>query len=391
MEAVLTEHSKSFSLFFNLNKEYPFQIFKYESLPLEIWKEILGTEGFYEVSNLGRVKSHDRVIYTNSGRKIFWRGKILRQQVHKFYNKTVDDFVYELSCRFRYQGQRFQFPVHRLVYDRFVSPINFKIDYKLILHRDNDNLNNYAENLYQATVSSKAKKVYQRKRGPILSNFITDEARQNGIVSRFKIVSQYNLKGEKLGLYRSIKDAAEKTNISPSSITAACKRRKIVSAGNYLWSYGNGPMLIDTSFYQLFIEKGKKKIKKTVTQFSSTGKLLNNFSSIKEASNALNISCGIISDCAKQKTKTGSGYIWKYGTLKCDIDVTGFENEIKISMANKPKPVCKICPITQKIIRKYNSISEAAKAVQSKSTSDISKAARNRKSVCKGYLWRAVM
>ena len=34
---------------------------------MEIWKDIVGYEGYYQVSNLGRVKSLDRVITNKMG------------------------------------------------------------------------------------------------------------------------------------------------------------------------------------------------------------------------------------------------------------------------------------------------------------------------------------
>ena len=33
----------------------------------EIWKDIQGYEGLYQISNLGRVKSLERIIVTNNG------------------------------------------------------------------------------------------------------------------------------------------------------------------------------------------------------------------------------------------------------------------------------------------------------------------------------------
>ena len=42
----------------------------------EIWRDIKGYEGYYMVSNLGRVKSLDRYILKSNGRKEFNKGKI---------------------------------------------------------------------------------------------------------------------------------------------------------------------------------------------------------------------------------------------------------------------------------------------------------------------------
>lgn len=45
----------------------------------EIWKDIKGYEGLYQISNYGRVKSLDREIIDSLGRKFFRKGKILKQ------------------------------------------------------------------------------------------------------------------------------------------------------------------------------------------------------------------------------------------------------------------------------------------------------------------------
>ena len=41
----------------------------------EIWKSIIGYEGLYEVSNVGRVRSIDRIVF-QQGRNQKYRGKI---------------------------------------------------------------------------------------------------------------------------------------------------------------------------------------------------------------------------------------------------------------------------------------------------------------------------
>lgn len=51
----------------------------------EIWKEIKGFEGLYEISNLGRVKSNERYAYRKSKTGTIyyakWAGRILTPSV----------------------------------------------------------------------------------------------------------------------------------------------------------------------------------------------------------------------------------------------------------------------------------------------------------------------
>ena len=48
---------------------------------IEIWKDIQGYEGFYQVSNLGRIRSLDRTITDSIGRKRLYKGRILKQMI----------------------------------------------------------------------------------------------------------------------------------------------------------------------------------------------------------------------------------------------------------------------------------------------------------------------
>ena len=44
----------------------------------EIWKPIKGWEGFYEISNFGRIKSLERWYYSKGGRHIHINERILK-------------------------------------------------------------------------------------------------------------------------------------------------------------------------------------------------------------------------------------------------------------------------------------------------------------------------
>ena len=56
-----------------------YQNLSLEDLPNEIWKDVVGYEGLYQVSNLGRIKSLDRYVeYPNYIKRI--NGRIMSQQ-----------------------------------------------------------------------------------------------------------------------------------------------------------------------------------------------------------------------------------------------------------------------------------------------------------------------
>lgn len=49
----------------------------------EIWKDIPGFEGYYQVSDLGRIRSLDRFIHTIDGKSYFIRGRVLKFSMEK--------------------------------------------------------------------------------------------------------------------------------------------------------------------------------------------------------------------------------------------------------------------------------------------------------------------
>ena len=53
---------------------------------MEIWKDVVGYEGYYQVSNLGNVKSVDRVIYSDKlsiGTQRKLKGKSVKPYINK--------------------------------------------------------------------------------------------------------------------------------------------------------------------------------------------------------------------------------------------------------------------------------------------------------------------
>lgn len=97
----------------------------------EIWKDIEGYEGLYQVSNLGRVRSVDRI----GGRGRRFNGRILKPKV-----KTGG----YLLVNFSKEGKRKMFSVHRLVAQAFIpNPEGLP----QINHKDENPSNNRVENL----------------------------------------------------------------------------------------------------------------------------------------------------------------------------------------------------------------------------------------------------
>lgn len=117
----------------------------------EIWKDVVGYEGYYQVSNLGRVRSLDRI--ASNGRKI--KGKILSTKVNTppYYPRV------SLSVN----GKMKLVQVHRLVAQAFVY--NPDPEHKTqVGHKDESRTNNRADNLEWVTPKENSNMPLHRKR-----------------------------------------------------------------------------------------------------------------------------------------------------------------------------------------------------------------------------------
>ena len=104
----------------------------------EIWKDIQGYEGLYQISNLGRVKSLSREVKTGVfGRAVSTR--IIKEHILK--GRFDKDGYYTIYLS--HKGKAIQYKIHRLVAIAFLEPIEGK---ELVNHINgikNDNrLNN---------------------------------------------------------------------------------------------------------------------------------------------------------------------------------------------------------------------------------------------------------
>lgn len=108
---------------------------------MEIWKDIKGYEGMYQVSNNGLVKSLDRMVKFR-GTEVPKRqeGRILKPGISKGYKKVV----------LMKDGERRNFSVHRLVANAHISKTSD--GYDTVNHLDGDKLNNNATNLEWCSV-----------------------------------------------------------------------------------------------------------------------------------------------------------------------------------------------------------------------------------------------
>ena len=105
----------------------------------EIWKDIPGYEGYYQVSNYGRVKRLDRWVHTT-------KPHLLKERIMCPANQH--GYRYVLFC---VDGVRRTLQVHRLVLCSFTGK---PLDYPYVVnHIDFDKSNNRLDNLEWTTIN----------------------------------------------------------------------------------------------------------------------------------------------------------------------------------------------------------------------------------------------
>lgn len=176
----------------------------------EVWKAITETDGLYEISNLGNIRSIDRYAKVCGGGKRFVKGKI--------YKPTICTNGY-LELHASMYGKRKVFLIHRLVAQYFIpNPNNFPE----VNHKDEDVTNNSVDNLEWCTAKYNC-------------NYGTRNKRCMEKVIK-KPVKQLSLEGETIAIFPMVKDAMRKTGINDSQIIRVCKGKNL-TAGGYKWEY----------------------------------------------------------------------------------------------------------------------------------------------------------
>lgn len=113
----------------------------------EVWKDVPGYEGWYQISNLGRVKSLHRVVEYGAKSNRSQGERIL---ANRRGGTPVGEGMWYLSVILCKNRHRKQFKVHRLVADVFCQKPR---GCDVVNHIDNDPENNAASNLEWTTVS----------------------------------------------------------------------------------------------------------------------------------------------------------------------------------------------------------------------------------------------
>jgi len=100
----------------------------------EIWKNVIGFEGLYEISNYGNIKSCRRYVNIKSGKRVV-NEKLLSLA------KDRDGYLMAILCQ---NGTKKTVKVHRLVANAFIDNVDGKPS---VNHIDSNKSNNIVRNL----------------------------------------------------------------------------------------------------------------------------------------------------------------------------------------------------------------------------------------------------
>ena len=182
----------------------------------EIWKDVVGYEGLYQVSNLGRVKriSAENIV-------IRFDGKVIkRNNIEKMLKLSIEKFTGYKRIVLCKNGLPKKFSVHRLVAIAFIeNPNNFPC----VNHKDENKLNNCVDNLEWCDHKYNMCYGTQSKRG-----------------AKKRTKSVYCVELDET--FNSIKEASEKLGIGNYCIGKACSG-VAKTAGGYHWQYANEVIL----------------------------------------------------------------------------------------------------------------------------------------------------
>lgn len=186
----------------------------------EEWKDIVGYEGFYQISNYGRVKS---LHYHRSSKVV---DKCLVPRIPKKRYPYVSLFHND-KLKHAY--------IHRLVAEYFIPNPENK---PYVNHKDGDKTNNRVDNLEWVTPKENTLHQYRVLHKIPLRKFKYNCNKNSKPVSQF-IIDENGFE-YKLATYSNASAAALINNIKSSSINACCRGCKNYGqAGGFIWRYAD--------------------------------------------------------------------------------------------------------------------------------------------------------
>ena len=184
----------------------------------EKWKDIPGYLGYYQISNLGRVRSLERTLtYPKSDMYPNGYTRVLKEKILTPCKDKKGYLFVQLFINGNFKSKR----IHRLVAESFISN---DLNLPQVNHKDENKQNNRVDNLEWCT------NIYN-------ANYGTGKYRK--VLKRRIPVVQYTLDGELIREYESATAATKALGISQGysrTILQTC-RGKYRHCKGYVWKF----------------------------------------------------------------------------------------------------------------------------------------------------------
>lgn len=245
---------------------------------VETWVPIRGFEGMYEVSDLGRVRSLDRIIIAKNGQTYLKKGQMLSLSLNmrKGYLRVSlsDGHRNYTHCE-----------VHRLVALHFVKGYKPGL---VVNHKNENKTDNRAINLEWCT--------YQYN-----LNY------SDVIAWKRKPVYQYDMDGNFIAKHKCCADAEKELGEYQGAMVHVMYESKRGEWKGYLWSYEPR-----TQEQWRAILKKNKSSRRAVVQCTDDGTEIARYRPIARAAEKFGVSVTAICNCCLGKAKHAAGYVWRY-------------------------------------------------------------------------------
>lgn len=265
-------------------KHYSHGCFCFMENQEEIWKDIIGYEGQYQVSNIGRVKSLTRKVPVVSLKRkqhsFSMKERIKKSKIYFGYNKVF------LSKNAKYKWHT----VHGLVATAFIRE---KKDKEQVNHINGIKHDNRVENL--EWVTAKENYAHALKTGLVI--------RPKGESNKKSIpVYQYSEKGELINKYASAYEAELIGGFYNGSIGDCCKGRQSCHKG-FIWSYKQLGKILFKNKVVRHVETNKR-----IAKIDANGNVVAIYNSLKE----IGEHHGAVGDCCRGKKQHHKGFKYQY-------------------------------------------------------------------------------
>lgn len=186
----------------------------------EIWKDVNGYEGKYQVSNLGNVKS------------LNYKGKGIERNI----SQIIGNRGYKVVNLYK-NGKRKSFLVHRLVGNAFLENT---FGHPEINHIDENKLNNMSTNLEWCTGKENREKWYINNKERLYEiSYKKDKKIRHRRCEAYKYknkVVQIDMNGNEINIFDSLLEIKKQTDYDVSNILKNCKGER-KSAYGYKWEF----------------------------------------------------------------------------------------------------------------------------------------------------------